>query len=125
MGTQEVEFCWNATSIQILNDMNELDEFLIKEYRSSTLYKENMKKHHVQNIEKNEFAPCDLVFLFNSRLRLIQGKLKSKWTGAVRVTLVFPHGMVELDNKEGTKLKVNGMRIKFSLGHVESVNEVI
>ena len=67
----------------------------------------------------------DLVLLFNSRLRLFPGKLKSKWTGPYTNTKLFPHGAVELETKEGVRFKVNGQRIKIYLGHVESVNEVI
>ena len=67
----------------------------------------------------------DLVFLFNSRLRLFPGKLKSKWTGPYTVTQLFPHGAVELETKEGVRFKVNGQRIKIYLGNAESANEVI
>ena len=67
----------------------------------------------------------DLVLLFNSRLRLFPGKLKSKWTGPYTVTQLFPHGAVELETKEGVRFKVNGQRIKIYLGHAESASEVI
>ena len=67
----------------------------------------------------------DLVLLFNSRMRLFPGKLKSKWTGPYFVTQLFHHGAVELEIKEGVWFKVNGQRIKIYLGHVESMNEVI
>ena len=50
---------------------------------------------------------ADLVHLFNSRLRLFQGKLKSKWTGPYLITQLFPHGAVELENKEDVQFKVN------------------
>ena len=50
----------------------------------------------------------DLVLLFNSRLPLFPGKLKSKWTGPYLVTQLFPHGAVEFETKEGVRFKVNG-----------------
>ncbi|XP_015064642.1 uncharacterized protein LOC107009828 [Solanum pennellii] len=105
-----------------LNGLNELDEFHLKEYESSAIYKENMKKYHHQNIEKQEFATGDLVLLFNSRLRLFLGKLKSNWMGTFHIILVFPHGSVELENKEGAKFTVNGQRNKIYLGHAENVH---
>ena len=105
--------------------MNELEEFRLKAYESSALYKEKMKKYHDNKIEKREFMVGDLVLLFNSRLRLFPGKLKSKWTGPYTVTQLFPHGAVELETKEGVRFKVNGQRIKIYLGHAESANEVI
>ena len=67
----------------------------------------------------------DLVLLFNSRLRLFPGKLKSKWTGPYLVTQLFPHEVVELETKECVRFKVNGQRIKIYFGHAESANEVI
>ena len=67
----------------------------------------------------------DLVLLFNSRLHLFSGKLKSKWTGPYLVIQLFLHGAVELETKEGVRFKVNGQHIKIYFGHVESANEVI
>ena len=67
----------------------------------------------------------DLVLLFNSRLRLFPGKLKSKWTGPYLVTQLFPHGAVELETNEGVRFKVNGQRIKIYFGRAGSTNEVI
>ena len=116
---------WSEAAEQRLNGLNELDEFLLKAYESSTLYKEQMKKYHDNKVEKREFIVGDLVLLFNSRLRLFPGKLKSKWTGPYTVTQLFPHGAVELETKEGVRFKVNGRHIKIYLGLAESANEVI
>ena len=66
-----------------------------------------------------------LVFLFNFRLRWFPGKLKSKWTGPYSITQLFFHGAVELENKEGVRFKVNGLRNKIYLGHAEIEKEVI
>ena len=84
-----------------------------------------MKKYHDQNIEKRDFVVGDFVLLFNSRLCLFPSKLKSKWIVPFLITQVFPPGAVELENKEGVRLKVNGLRIKIYLGHVENANEVV
>ena len=67
----------------------------------------------------------DLVLIFNSRLRLFPGKLMSKWTGPYLVSQLFPHGVVELETKEGVRFKANGQRIKIYFGHAESANKVI
>ena len=61
----------------------------------------------------------DLVLLDNSRLRLLPGKLKSKWTGPSLITQVFPHGAVELETKEIVRFKVNEEQIKLYFGHTE------
>ena len=107
---------WNEAAEQRLNGLNVLDEFRLKAYESSALYKEKMKKYHDQKIEKRDFMVGDLVLLFNSRLHLFLGKLKSKWNGPYLVTQLFSHGAVELETKEGVWFKVNGQRIKMFLG---------
>ena len=84
-----------------------------------------MKKYHDLKIEKREFMVGDLVFLYNSRLSLLPGKLKSKWIGPYLIIQLFPHGAVELETKEGVRFKVNRKRIKIYFGHAESANEVI
>ena len=80
MGYEEFEMDWSEAAEQRLTGLNELDEFLLKAYESSALYKEKIKKYHDNKIEKREFMVGDLVLLFNSRLRLFPGKLKSYWT---------------------------------------------
>ena len=67
----------------------------------------------------------DLVLLFNSRLRLFPGKIKSKWTGPYLITHVFPHGTVNLKAKEGVRFKRNRDRIKLYFGHKASGNKMI
>jgi len=57
------------------------------------------------------------VLLYNSRLKLFPGKLKSKWSGPFLVKSVSPHGAVELMTPEGDRsFKVNGQRVKPYLG---------
>ncbi|GJY48883.1 hypothetical protein Tco_0438839 [Tanacetum coccineum] len=51
--------------------------------------------------------------LFNARLKLFPGKLRSKWTGPYVVTQVSPHGAIEIKNMVGGEpFKVNGHRLK-------------
>ena len=122
---KKLKLDWNEAAEQRLTELNELDKFCLKSYERSPLYKENMKKYHDQKIEKREFMVGDLVLLYNSRLRLCPGKLKSKWTGPYLITQLFPHGAVELETKEGVRFKINGQRINLYFGHAESTNEVI
>ena len=116
---KKLKMDWSEAVEQRLTGLNELDEFRLKAYECSALYKENMKKYHDNKIEKREFMVGDLVLLFNSRLHLFLGKIKSKWTGPYLVTQLFPHGEVELETKEGVRFKVNGQRIKIYLRHAE------
>ena len=108
---KKLKMGWSEAAEQRLNRLNELDDFCLKAYESSALYKEKMKNYHDNKIEKREFMVGNLVLLFNSRLHLFPRKLKSKWTGPYLVTQLFPHGAVELETKEGVRFKVNGQRI--------------
>ncbi|XP_058746045.1 uncharacterized protein LOC131618908 [Vicia villosa] len=59
--------------------LHELKEFRNQAYENSKMYKEPTKKWHNQRIQKKEFWEGQLVLLFNSRLKLFPGKLKSRW----------------------------------------------
>ncbi|XP_060210508.1 uncharacterized protein LOC132637437 [Lycium barbarum] len=87
---------WDDASNLMLEQLNELDEFRFRAYVSSSLYKARMKHYHDKKIFQREFIPGDHVLLFNSRLRLFLGKLKSKWSDPFEVTQVFPHGAIEI-----------------------------
>ncbi|GJT02062.1 reverse transcriptase domain-containing protein [Tanacetum coccineum] len=54
----------------------------------------------------------DKVLLYTSRLKIYPGKLKSKWSGPNVVKTVYPHGAIEITNKDGVSFKVNGQRLK-------------
>jgi len=51
--------------------------------------------------------------LFNSKLGLFPGKLKSRWLGPFVLTRVHPHGAAEIQSLSTNKIfKVNGHRLK-------------
>ncbi|GJR92085.1 reverse transcriptase domain-containing protein [Tanacetum coccineum] len=96
--------------------MNELNELWDQAYEKSLIYKENTKKIHDSKIKNRVFNVGDLVLLFNSRLKIFSGKLKTRWTGPLTVTQVFPYGTIELSQTDGPNLKVNGHRLKHYFG---------
>jgi len=62
---------------------------------------------------KKTFVSDKKVLLYNSRLHLFLGKLKSTWTGPFIVRTEFPHGTIEIcDPKNGNEFKVNGQCLK-------------
>ena len=63
------------------------------------------------------------MLLFNSRLKLFLGKLKSWWSGPFVVKRSFPYGVVELEHPEIGIFKVNGQRLKLYIRN-ESEKEV-
>ena len=46
--------------------------------------------------------------LFNSKLKLFLGKLRSKWSGPYIVMVSTTFGTVTLKNSKGEEFKVNG-----------------
>ncbi|XP_019235077.1 PREDICTED: uncharacterized protein LOC109215462 [Nicotiana attenuata] len=103
-----------------VNGLHELEEFRFQAFESARLYKERMKLMHDKHILDRNFKPGELVLLYNSRLRLFPGKLKSRWSGPFRVVQMFPSGAVEIESEDGTnKFTVNGQRLKHYLGMTE------
>ncbi|GJW21440.1 reverse transcriptase domain-containing protein [Tanacetum coccineum] len=96
--------------------MNELNELRDQAYENSLIYKEKTKKIHDSKIKNHVFNVGDQVLLFNSRLKIFSGKLKTRWTGPFIVAQVFPYGTVELSQTDGPNFKVNGHRLKHYFG---------
>nr|GEU74343.1 reverse transcriptase domain-containing protein [Tanacetum cinerariifolium] len=92
--------------------LNELNELPDQAYENSLIYKENMKKLHDSKIKNCIFNVGDRVLLFNSRPKILSGKLKTHWSGPFTITRVFPYGTVELSQPECPNFKVNGHRMK-------------
>nr|GEX08036.1 reverse transcriptase domain-containing protein [Tanacetum cinerariifolium] len=65
----------------------------------------------------DQFAKVMLkVLLFNSRLKIFSGKLKSRWSGPFTISQDYPYGTVELSQPGEPNFKVNGHRIKNYFG---------
>jgi hypothetical protein len=84
----------------------------LQAYENARIYKERTKKVHDERISCRDFKEGDLVLLFNSRLRLFPGKLKSRWSGPFTVVKVYPYGAVDISGKDSKIFKVNGQRLK-------------
>ncbi|GKD35151.1 hypothetical protein Tco_1250660 [Tanacetum coccineum] len=59
--------------------LNELNELLDQAYENSLIYKKRTKKLHDSKIKNRIFNVGDRVLLFNSRLKIFSGKLKTRW----------------------------------------------
>ncbi|GKD56444.1 hypothetical protein Tco_1289831 [Tanacetum coccineum] len=57
--------------------MNELNELRDQAYENSLIYKEKTKRIHDSKIKNRVFNVGDRVLLFNSRLKIFSGKLKT------------------------------------------------
>ena len=96
--------------------LNELVELRDQAYENSLIYKEKTKKIHDSKIKNRVFNVGDRVLLFNSRLKIFSGKLKTRWTGPFTIVKVYPYGTVELSQNDGPNFKVNGHRLKHYFG---------
>nr|GFC59911.1 reverse transcriptase domain-containing protein [Tanacetum cinerariifolium] len=96
--------------------LNELNELRNHAYENSLIYKEKTKRIHDSKIKNRVFNIGDRVLLFNLRLKIFSGKLKTRWSGTFTIAKVFPYGTVELSQANGPNFKVNGHRIKHYFG---------
>ncbi|GJU20970.1 reverse transcriptase domain-containing protein [Tanacetum coccineum] len=66
--------------------LNELNELRDHDYENSLIYKEKTKRIYDSKIKNCVFNVGDRVLLFNSRLKILSGKLKTRWSGPFTVT---------------------------------------
>ncbi|GKD14042.1 reverse transcriptase domain-containing protein, partial [Tanacetum coccineum] len=81
--------------------MNELNELRDQAYENSLICKEKTKKIHDSKIKNRVFNVGDRVLLFDSRLKIFSGKLKTRWSEQFTVAQVFPYGTIELSEIDG------------------------
>jgi len=107
-----------------LLQLQELEELRNESYENHRIYKENTKKFHDKFIHRKTFSIGQKVWLFDSRLRLFPGKLKSRWSGPYIVEEVYDNGAVSImDPKTEYTFKVNGQRLKPYLER-EQLNDI-
>ncbi|XP_061363989.1 uncharacterized protein LOC133307495 [Gastrolobium bilobum] len=91
----------------------ELEEFWSEAYENANLYKEQMKRWHDKKLIKKELGVGDKVLLYQSRLKLFPGKLKSRWEGPYEITEALPNGAFTIAHEtSGATYRVNGHRLK-------------
>nr|GFA64044.1 reverse transcriptase domain-containing protein [Tanacetum cinerariifolium] len=95
---------------------NELNGLHDQAYENSLIYKEKTKRIHDSKIKDRVFHVGDRVLLFNLRLKIFLGKLKTRWSGPFTITQVFPYGTVGLSQTDGPDFKVNGHKLKHYFG---------
>ncbi|GKC25129.1 reverse transcriptase domain-containing protein, partial [Tanacetum coccineum] len=70
------------------------------------------RSHLMQLNELAGLRRGDQVLLYNSRLKMYPGKLKSKWSSPNIVKTVYLHRAIEITDRDGFSFKVNGQRLK-------------
>ena len=115
--------CYKHRKLQF----QELEELRFHACEKSKLYKQKVKIYHDKKLLMRNFQPGQQLLLFNSRLRLFLGKLKSKWSRPFIMNEVKPYGVVVLEDPTTKRTwTTNGSRIKHCLGgNVERITTVI
>ncbi|XP_057760508.1 uncharacterized protein LOC130980880 [Arachis stenosperma] len=114
---REINMGFEKAGAERKMQLQKLDNLCLEAYDNSRLYKEKMKAVHDKHIKRREFRPRELVLLYNSRLRLMLGKLRSRWEGPYRVEKAEPYGVFRLSHPSSSNLiKVNGHRLKLYHG---------
>ena len=117
---KKLNFDFKAAKEERLLQLNELEELRNEAYDSARIYKDKTKKWHDQRILRREFKARDQVLLFNSRLKLFPGKLKSSGPYTVVSSTTFRAVTLRTNNQE--EFKVNGQRLKHYLGGIQIAN---
>ena len=95
-----------------LNRLLQLNELRLQFYESAESYEEKTKLWHDKHIQKKDFEVGQKVLLFNLRLKLFPGKLKSRWSGPFEIVKVYPYGTVVITREGSEIFRVNGHRLK-------------
>ena len=110
---QHLNFDLDQAGKERLLHLSELEELRMEAYDLAKYYKIHTKKFHDNKIVRKEFQVGQKVLLYNSRLHVHPGKLKTRWSGPFIVTKVSSHGAIEIQNPEDlSTFKVNGHRLK-------------
>ncbi|XP_057779967.1 uncharacterized protein LOC130998567 [Salvia miltiorrhiza] len=113
----KMNYEWDVIGQERKLQLQELEEIRREAYDNAALYKERLKKTYDQLIKVKTFEHGQKVLLYQSRFKLISGKLSSKWIGPYEVQAQYPNGAVEIkDFKFGSVFKVNGQRLKAYYG---------
>ena len=94
-------------------NLNEMEELRNDTYNNSNTTKQRLKKWHDQLVSRKEFQKRQRVLLYDSKLHIFSGKLKSRWIGPFTIQQVHSNGVVELLNSNSIgSFNVNGHRLK-------------
>ncbi|XP_057747246.1 uncharacterized protein LOC130966454 [Arachis stenosperma] len=115
-----LNFDSKAAGEKRLLQLQEWDEFRFQAYENAKIYKEKTKEKHDSKIAPRRFEKGQKVLLYNSKLKLFPGKLRSRWSGPFLVTMVSPDGHIEImEEKSQETFIVNGQSLKHYLGDMK------
>ncbi|RVW61920.1 Retrovirus-related Pol polyprotein from transposon 297 [Vitis vinifera] len=89
VGNKEAEHGLDQAGEKRYLDLNEMEELRNNAYINSKVAKQRMKKWHDQLISNKEFQEGQRVLLYDTRLHIFPGKLKSRWIGPFIIHRIF------------------------------------
>ena len=84
VGNQKAEPRLGKSCLKRFLDINELEELQNNAYLNSKIAKDMLKKWHDQLIARKNFKQGDQVLLYDSKLHLFPGKLKSRCLSSIK-----------------------------------------
>jgi len=75
--------------------LDELKELRNDAFKNAKISKHKMKTLHDKHILRKSFHVGQKVLLYNSRLHLFPGKLRTKWIGPFEIKSISEHGAFE------------------------------
>jgi len=84
---------------EIILQLSELEEIRVETYKIVRSYKERAKLFLDKHILRKELIPWMKGLLYDSKLHLFTGKLRSRWTSPYIVSCVFLYGTVEIQDQ--------------------------
>ena len=116
----------NRVGLKRMLEIDELEELRNDTYFNSKIAKDKQKKWHDQLITRKTLNQGDQVLLYDSKLHLFPGKLKSRWTGPFIIHQEYLNGSVDLINRKDKRVfKVNRQRVKpYAVRHSTEEKEI-
>ncbi|XP_042029898.1 uncharacterized protein LOC121776800 [Salvia splendens] len=111
---KEMNMNTESGAVERRMQLQELEELRLDSYDSTMWYKEKMKMWHDKNLRKEELKVGQKVLLFQSRLKLMPGKLRSRWIGLYTIVAIRTNGAIKLQGSDpnSPSFMVNGHRVK-------------
>ncbi|XP_047978482.1 uncharacterized protein LOC125220355 [Salvia hispanica] len=81
--------------------LQELEELRLESFDSAMWYKEKTKMWNDKNVRTKDLQVGQKVLLFQSKLKLMLGKLKSKWAGPYIITALPLQASAETGRERG------------------------
>ncbi|XP_075504542.1 uncharacterized protein LOC142541980 [Primulina tabacum] len=131
--TNPLNFKFTDAGERRLLQLDQLEEFRNLAYDLALSYIEKTKRAHDRQIIEREFKEGENVLLYNSRLRLFPGKLKSRWTGPFVISKVYPSGAASRSllkfptrwNNLHRKQESSSLQVIFSIEGTISINTLM